>query len=550
MKENLIVKRGIRWKLLSVMIGLVIVMLVIFTPIHVFTQKGVLEEELERRIYLMREKLIERGKTISDNLARQTENGVASFNYSNVTEIIKKSVSDEEDLDYAILMDFSGIAYIHTQRPELEQELLSHKEDIFAVSQKKAVINEYEKDGKSYMEFIVPIYVSANQWGVLRLGFSLDLLNYEITNSKKEILNKIRSIIVRSTIASIIFVFMSAVIVYVISNRLSKPIVSLTEIARELSKDNFHIVDNIKIKSGDEIGILADTFIEMSRNLKRSYGELEDYSRTLKQKVEDRTIELRNANKKLQEQDKVKTDFLSIVSHELRTPLALVLGFARIISKRLEDVVFPNAMVDDTKVQKAINQVKENVNIIMLEGKRLTSLINDLLDISKMEAGKIVWEMDLLSMAEVIERAVAATACLFEEKGLKLIRDIEIGLPVVMGDRNRLIQVVINLISNAVNFTAEGSVTCRAKKYDGKIIISIIDTGAGINKVDQEKVFEKFRQVGARHTGKQKGTGLGLPICKQIVEHHGGKIWVESELRGGSVFSFTLPCSIRNGEEL
>jgi signal transduction histidine kinase/DNA-binding response OmpR family regulator len=306
----------------------------------------------------------------------------------------------------------------------------------------------------------------------------------------------------------------------------------------------------VKLPGKDELGILTEAFNTMVEEIRDYAEKLEDYNRTLEQKVEERTQELREANQKLQELDQMKSDFLSIVSHELRTPLTSVLGFAKITKKTLENTLFPLVQTDDKKIRRAIRETEENMNIIVSEGERLTTLINDVLDLAKLEAGKIEWKMQPISITEVIERATAATSALFEQKGLKLIKDIEGGmhddalLPEIMGDRDRLIQVVINLISNAVKFTERGSVTCQVRKINSEIVVSIIDTGVGIAEVDQPKGFEKFKQVGDTLTDKPKGTGLGLSICKQIVEHHGGKIWVESELGQGSNFSFTLPIEV------
>ena len=242
--------------------------------------------------------------------------------------------------------------------------------------------------------------------------------------------------------------------------------------------------------------------------------------------------------------DKMKTDFISTVSHELRTPLTSVLGFASIIKEKLEDDVFPVLTTDDRKLQKTIKRVNDNLNIIVSEAERLTSLINDVLDIAKMEAGKVEWQMQPLDPVELVEWAANSTAALFETNGLQLVSEIEPDLPQIIGDRNRLLQVLINLISNAVKFTQTGTITCQIKQENNGVCISIIDTGVGIALEDQPKVFEKFRQVGDTLTDKPKGTGLGLPICKQIVEHHGGKIWVESESGKGSKFSFIIPtCS-------
>jgi DNA-binding response OmpR family regulator len=196
------------------------------------------------------------------------------------------------------------------------------------------------------------------------------------------------------------------------------------------------------------------------------------------------------------------------------------------------------------KTKRAVRQVRENLGIIVAEGERLTLLINDVLDISKIEAGKIEWHMKPTNIAEIIDQAISATSVLAQNNGLAMECDLEPGLPAVISDRNRLIQVLINLLANAIKFTESGSVTCRAYQQETDIIVSIIDTGIGLTENDLEKVFEKFTQVGEVMTNKPKGTGLGLPICKQIVEHHNGRIWAESDPGQGSTFSFTLPVDL------
>jgi signal transduction histidine kinase/CheY-like chemotaxis protein len=261
--------------------------------------------------------------------------------------------------------------------------------------------------------------------------------------------------------------------------------------------------------------------------------------------------ETQEARAAAEEANEAKSSFLSTVSHELRTPLTSVLGFAKIIKKRLDEKIFPLVKTEDNKVKRTVDQVAENLNVVVAEGERLTTLINNVLDLAKIEAGKIEWHKENLNVPEIIERATAATASLFESSGLKLKKEVQAGLPEIIGDQDKLIQVVINLISNAVKFTDKGSVTCRAKQTNGEIIVSIIDTGMGIAPEDQPKVFEKFKQVGDTLTNKPKGTGLGLTISKEIVEHHGGRIWVESEMGKGSTFSFALPIkskTARDGE--
>ncbi len=246
---------------------------------------------------------------------------------------------------------------------------------------------------------------------------------------------------------------------------------------------------------------------------------------------------------KEKEVDRVKTEFISTVSHELRTPLTSVLGFAKLIRSALEDVIFPSVKTDDEEIEMEIEDVTDDINIIVSEGERLTTLINDVLDIAKMEAGKIDWKADPVSVSELTDRATSATSSLFTDKSIELIKEIDEGLPNITGDMDRLIQVVINLLSNAVKFTDEGAVRCQAVMKGTEIVISVTDSGIGISDENKPKVFEKFKQVGDTLTDKPKGTGLGLPICKEIVKHHNGRIWVEDAPVKGSKFLFSIPVS-------
>lgn len=260
---------------------------------------------------------------------------------------------------------------------------------------------------------------------------------------------------------------------------------------------------------------------------------------TKRQQAEEEAEKAREAAEAASE---AKGTFLVNVSHELRSPLTSVLGFTKIIRKRLHEVIFPGLKADKSgKTDRAIRQVEQNLDIIVSEGERLTNLINNVLDLAKIEAGRVEWQVQLLSVADLIERAIEATSDLFETKRLELIADIDDKLPAIIGDQDRLIQVVINLISNAVKFTDEGSVTCRAKQLNSEIVVSIIDTGIGISPANQSMIFEIFKHADDTLTDKPKGAGLGLSICREIVAYHGGRIWVQSELGQGSTLSFTLP---------
>ena len=324
----------------------------------------------------------------------------------------------------------------------------------------------------------------------------------------------------------------AALFVFWITRSILFSLHSLQRKAREIAAGNYEA--RVEVGSRDEIGQLALDFNIMA-------DKIQEYNINLEKIVKTRTAELEKACQELKQLDELKSNFLSSVSHELRTPLTSVLGFAKIIRKRLSDVLLPAIADKDAKVQRAFKQVSDNTNIILIEGERLTNLINDVLDLAKMEAGKMDIKQDPVALGELIEHAGAATAALFEQKQLAFLTEVEPNLPLLKGDSDRLIQVLINLISNAVKFTEKGSITCTALTRSDEIIVSVIDTGIGISAEDQKKVFDKFKQVGDTLTDKPKGTGLGLPICQQIIELHRGRIWVTSELGKGSRFSFALP---------
>ncbi|HEY5624995.1 MAG TPA: histidine kinase N-terminal 7TM domain-containing protein [Dehalococcoidia bacterium] len=282
---------------------------------------------------------------------------------------------------------------------------------------------------------------------------------------------------------------------------------------------------------------------EASISLVHKNGELAGTRGIARDVTERKRAEeaLQRAKETAEEASRAKSAFLANVSHELRTPLTAVLGFAKVIKKRLTAQIIPNVTLDDPKTRRAVQQVEENLDIVVTESKRLTRLINDVLDVTKIEAGHTDWDMQPVAVRELTDRAVEAARPLCEQKGLELRTEVGDALDHVVGDAERLTQVLTNLIGNAIKFTDAGQVTCRARQAGDEIVVAVSDTGVGIAEKDQNAVFEYFFQVGDTLTEKPSGTGLGLPICKQIVERHGGRIWVESEVGKGSTFSFSLP---------
>ena len=256
------------------------------------------------------------------------------------------------------------------------------------------------------------------------------------------------------------------------------------------------------------------------------------YSRQLEQKsreLEAATNELRTANQRLQELDRMKDDFISTVTHELRTPLTSIRAFSEILNDH-----------PDLDAQ----QRRKFLGIVIKESERLTRLINQVLDLAKIESGNAEWHTSEIDMREVIEDSVSATSQLFKENEIELALDLPPAVPVISADRDRLMQVMLNLLSNAAKFCrtdGSGRVRIALRRLPDALQVDVADNGIGISEADQKVIFEKFRQVGDTLTAKPQGSGLGLPICRQIIGHFGGKLWVRSRPGAGATFSFTIP---------
>jgi signal transduction histidine kinase len=219
---------------------------------------------------------------------------------------------------------------------------------------------------------------------------------------------------------------------------------------------------------------------------------------------------------------------VSTVSHELRTPLTSIRSFSEILR-------------EDPKVDLA--QRKKFLDIITKETERLTRLINEILDLSKLESGTTEWHESSVDLKEIIESTMSATSQLFKEKNVQLEAHLAGQLPRLVGDLDRITQVIFNLLSNAVKFSEEGKgrVLVRLAREGEFLRVDVTDNGPGISLKDQQIIFDKFRQAGDTLTGKPRGTGLGLHISGRIVEHFGGRIWVTSRPGAGATFSFRLP---------
>jgi PAS domain S-box-containing protein len=227
------------------------------------------------------------------------------------------------------------------------------------------------------------------------------------------------------------------------------------------------------------------------------------------------------------EADRAKSEFVSTVSHELRTPMTAIKGYT--------DLLFGGAVGPLNDSQKHfLSVIKNNTD-------RLTALINDLLDISRIESGRVRFEPAPVKLGEIVAGVVEAMAARAQQKGLTLSYEVDAGLPEVMGDHDRLYQVLTNLVGNAINYTVEGSVHVEALNVGTAVQVNVRDTGIGIKKEDIGRIFDRFFRSDDSFVQESSGTGLGLPIVKMFIEMHGGRVWVDTELGKGSTFTFILP---------
>ncbi len=258
----------------------------------------------------------------------------------------------------------------------------------------------------------------------------------------------------------------------------------------------------VEVDNRDELGALAANVNRMNEELRRLYTELEAVSQH-------------------------KSEFLANMSHELRTPLNAILGFSQVLREE---------MVGTVNEKQA-----EYLDDILSSGNHLLSLINDVLDLSKVEAGQVELEVESFSLRDALERGVVMVRERAMQDGVQVELAADPEVDVVEGDERRIKQVIFNLLSNAVKFTpAGGAVDVGSSRVNGEVRISVADTGPGIAPEDHERIFEEFQQSRAG-LDQREGTGLGLALSKRLVELHGGRIWLESELGKGSTFVFTLP---------
>jgi signal transduction histidine kinase len=300
--------------------------------------------------------------------------------------------------------------------------------------------------------------------------------------------------------------------------RVVRPLEALRRGVEQIGKGDLN--HRLDMKSGDEIEILGDEFNKMAEHLREAYTGLE-------RKVAERTHELTIANAKLEETSQLKSQFLANVNHELRTPLSAIISYGGLV-------------LSDPQGQLSALQ-NENLRDLLKNAERLLALIESLLDISAIEAGKLEVRVEPVEVEEIIRTAVSAIASNIDKNQVQFIRHIASDLPVINTDRDKLGRILLNLLDNAGKFTERGEIRVAALQQDGSLKLIVSDTGIGIPEQDLHKVFEEFYRAGTSNGKKYRGTGLGLAIVKRLVGLLGGSIEVSSKVGEGSRFTVTLP---------
>jgi signal transduction histidine kinase len=326
--------------------------------------------------------------------------------------------------------------------------------------------------------------------------------------------------ILRTSILLLVGLGMAILASFLINHRVVRPVEVLRQGATRIGAGDLD--HRLEIKTGDELQALAEEFNRMAAQLQESYANLEE-------RVKTRTQELAVANLRLDETSRHKSAFLASMSHEFRTPLNAIIGFSEVLL--------------DRSLKVTEEERSQFLSDILNSGKHLLNLINEILDLSKIEAGRMELQIEPVSLQAILDAIQSTVRSLAARKTIDL-RFESNGLPdSVSIDAGRIKQVLLNLVGNALKFTPEsGKVWVRATASNGEVRVEVGDTGPGVPREEQERIFLEFQQTKTVTEGdKPEGTGLGLALAKKFAEMHGGKLWVESEVGKGSRFFFTLP---------
>jgi len=499
-----------------------------------------------------------RGTAVAQSIASVVKTALLSYDFVSLQQAAETS-ADGSDVLYVIILTKENVVAAYSGRAYLQGRQLTDDISEKAHAVQGPLVQHLDHRftglvGVPHLDIAVPVHVEGTpvQWGTVRIGLSLAELQRTAAQTRKTL--------VLLGLVAVIMVLLAAKL---LSRRVTGPLENLARATAAVARGDL----NQSVNEGlfGELGDLARGFNQMVADLKQSQDAIKYQNQHLENIVGLRTAalhekatQLEQAYEELKELDRLKGDFLSNVSHELRTPLTSIRSFTELLLEQSEDF--------------SEKERTEFMEIISEQAQRLTRLISDLLDLSKLEAGKFSCDLEPVDVGSVVRSCVEQLAPLAEERRLKLTVDLPDGFPPALADTDRLSQVVTNLVGNAIKFTEPGGFVtvslersatrhrtlgphcktdvwtsdfvgmCSNMPEDGEyLIVAVRDTGTGIPLSEQQRVFDKFGQVGNILTEKPQGTGLGLAISGSIAVQHEGALWVESAPDVGSVFALSLP---------
>ncbi len=538
------IKFSIRRGLLATMIGLLVVLLTIQNGFQIHYHKQSLENEIDKRVQIMKDNLLLIGNTQADNLTQQVKSNIAEYNFSNLSEQLDNAVKSNRELSYAMVTDSSRVVYIHTTDPSLKKETLIGEEDLKAARQTAPATHDFKRNGIDYIEFIRPIYFATALWGHLRLGFSYEHLDREISKSRQEVRQQIRTMVIRSTLTLLIFLAVGIVIVLFVATKLSDPLVELTGIANRIAEGDFKAVDRIRIRSRNEVGLLAKAFIAMSESLK-------DYSRNLEQKVRDRTEELslaldnlKAAQHQLVESEKMAAlgSLVAGVAHEINTPIGVGVTAASTFQEDLESFEKKYHLNDLSRadLERVIESGKTSNKLILTNLERASELVQGFKQVAIDQTSE---DKRKFALRKCIEDTINSLNPKLKRTKLSVNLTCDNGL-VLDSYPGFFSQIIANLILNSIlhgyDDDDEGTIAISAIKRDGTLTIIYSDDGKGMDDDVRSKIYQPFFTT-KKGSG---GSGLGLHIIYNLIcQNLGGTIDCQSKPGEGATFTITIPLS-------
>jgi signal transduction histidine kinase len=482
-----------------------------------------------------RQARFEEARAILENVFRQHESDLANEMFSAKRLALRQSLDEMmrfKGVCAATIYDGEGRMVLATD-PTLQPPLPPEER---AVLDRNATFEHTLTPGRTLAHYSNKIEVMGTHVGYIDVYYDLSGIEEE---------SRMTLVLFFSSITGLLLC-MSLLLNSLLDHSMIRPVRRLAEAMRSVGEGD--VGRTVKAEGDDEIGQMTEAFNAMSTDLRLAAMAKDDNARQLEEinrQLSLKAAELARANTRLRELDRMKSAFLSSVSHELRTPLTSVRGFSKLIHKDYRTVCAALNACDD-KTRRKIERIETNLEIIEKESERLTVMVNDVLDLSRIEEGRAQWRDVLLdTRAFLLETARTAQGFLAETPEVAFATDLPDNLPPVMADPDRLHQVLVNLLSNAAKFTLRGEVRLLAEARGDMVRMGVRDTGVGVPEGEWQKIFDKFHQAakGDQIENKPKGTGLGLAISRNIVAHYGGRIWAEPAPGGGSMFLFELPAA-------